>query len=255
MKRLYSWNVNGLRAAHKKGFLDWIEATQPDVIGLQETKCHPQQLPKELESVAGYHCYWASATRKGYSGVALFSKTKPKSVNIGLGVDDYDCEGRTIIAEYPDFVLITAYFPNGSRDHKRVPFKMKYYATFLDYCNRLRAEGKSIIFCGDVNTAHREIDLARPKQNVKTTGFLPEERAWIDEVVAEGYVDTFRHLYPEQTDAYTWWSNIGGARSRNVGWRIDYFFTSSDLTPRIANAEIHTDVFGSDHCPVSLTLD
>ena len=251
---LYSWNVNGLRAAHKKGFLDWLHATQPDILSLQETKCHPDQLAPELRQPDGYHTYWAWAQKKGYSGVALYSKTEPNHVQIGLGIEEYDREGRTIVAEYDDFVFIGAYFPNGSRDHSRVPFKMAYKAAFLDFCNALIASGKSVIFCGDVNTSHKEIDLARPKQNRKTTGFLLEECAWLDEIVAEGYVDSFRHLYPEQTGAYSWWSNIGGARGRNVGWRLDYFFTSPDLVPRIAEAAVHAEVLGSDHCPVSLTL-
>ncbi len=251
---LASWNVNGLRAAHKKGFLDWLHSAQPDILSLQETKCHPDQLIPELRQPAGYHTYWAWAEKKGYSGVALYSKTEPNNVQIGLGIEAYDREGRTIVAEYDNFVVIGAYFPNGSRDHSRVPFKMAYKAAFLDFCNELLAAGKSVIFCGDVNTAHKEIDLARPKPNRTKTGFLPEECAWLDKIVAQGYVDSFRHLYPEQTSAYSWWSYIGGARGRNVGWRLDYFFTSPDLVPRIAEAAIHADVLGSDHCPVSLQL-
>ncbi|MDX1416210.1 MAG: exodeoxyribonuclease III [Candidatus Promineifilaceae bacterium] len=254
MLSLFSWNVNGLRAAHRKGFLDWLHATQPDVLGIQETKCHPEQLDDELRQPDGYFTYWASAEKKGYSGVALYSRLEPRSVKIGLGIDEYDREGRTIVADYGDFVLITAYFPNGSRDHHRVPFKMSYKADFLAYCNQLREQGRSVIFCGDVNTAHREIDLARPRQNQKTTGFLPQERAWIDQIVQEGYIDTYRLLYPEREGAYSWWSYIGGARNRNVGWRLDYFFVSNDLSARVAAAEIHAGVLGSDHCPVSLDL-
>lgn len=254
MLTLYSWNINGLRAAATKGFMNWLQAAQPDILCLQETKCHPQQLEPSLREPAGYHTYWAFAEKKGYSGVALYTRQQPKSVQIGLGIPAYDREGRTIVAEYDDFVLIGAYFPNGSRDHSRVPFKMGYKADFLAYCQQLRAQGKSVIFCGDVNTAHQEIDLARPRQNQQTTGFLPEERAWIDEVVAAGYVDTFRHLYPTRAGAYSWWSYIGGARQRNVGWRLDYFFVSPDLQPGIQDAAIHADVNGSDHCPVSLTL-
>lgn len=252
--KLYAWNVNGIRAVYKKGFIDWLRKTDPDILFLQETKASADQLEPELLKPDGYFTYWASADRKGYSGVALFSKAEPKSVQLGLGIPDYDNEGRTIVAEYDDFVVLGAYFPNGGRDLSRVPYKMAYKAAFLDYCNKLRADGKSVIFCGDVNTAHREIDLARPKENTKTTGFLPVERAWLDEVVAQDYVDTFRYLYPEKTDAYSWWSNRTGARERNIGWRIDYFFISSDLVPRVVGAEIHPDVLGSDHCPVSLTL-
>lgn len=254
MITLYSWNVNGIRAAHNKGFLTWLYQAQPDMLCLQETKAHPAQLDAELRQPDGYHTYWAWAEKKGYSGVALYSKKEPRHVQIGLGIEAYDREGRTIVAEYDDFVLIGAYFPNGSRDHGRVPFKMQYKAAFLAFCNELRSSGKSVIFCGDVNTAHKEIDLARPKQNRQTTGFLPEECAWIDEVVAQGYIDTLRYLYPGKTGAYSWWSYIGAARQKNVGWRLDYFFTSPDLVDAIVEAAVHPDILGSDHCPVSLTL-
>jgi len=255
MLNLYSWNVNGLRAAAKKGFLDWLHTTQPDTLGLQETKCSPDQLDSALRQPEGYHTYWGVSERPGYSGTALYTRQKPNHVQIGLGIPQYDQEGRTIVAEYDQFVLIVAYFPNGGRDLSRVPFKMAYCADFLDYCNQLRQQGKHVIFCGDVNTAHREIDLARPKQNQKHTGFLPEERAWIDQVIAAGYADTFRALHPEQTDAYSWWTYISNARSRNAGWRLDYFFVSEELMPHVVAADIHTEVYGSDHCPVSLTLD
>ena len=252
--KLYSWNVNGVRAIQKKGFLEWVEHSAPDVLCLQETKAHPGQLDETLACPPGYHAYWAAAERKGYSGVAMFTRDEPLEVTIGIGVEKFDREGRTIIAEFNDFVLITSYFPNGSRDHSRVPFKMAYKELFLETCNRLRDAGRSIVFCGDVNTAHREIDLARPKQNQDTTGFLPVERAWIDRVVEEGYVDTFRWRYPEREGAYSWWAYWGGARERNVGWRLDYFFVTPDLLDRITDADIHSEVLGSDHCPVSLTL-
>lgn len=255
MLRLYSWNVNGIRAAQGKGLLEWIHTVQPDVLCLQETKAHPDQLDEALRDPNGYHSYWAwSSVKKGYSGVALYSRIAPREVQIGLGIAEYDQEGRTIIADYGDFVLIGAYFPNGARDHSRVPFKMTYKAAFLDYTERLRAEGRPVIFCGDVNTAHRPIDLARPDENQNTTGFLPEERAWIDEVVASGYVDIFRELHPDEPDHYTYWNYWGNARPRNIGWRIDYFFITPDLRPRVAAAEIHPNVPGSDHCPISLTL-
>lgn len=252
--QLYSWNVNGIRAAEKKGFLDWIAATDPDILCVQETKAHPDQLSDALKTPEGYHTYWASAEKKGYSGVALYSKVEPNNVTIGFDIEEFDNEGRTIIAEYDDFVLITSYFPNGSAKNVRVPFKMRYYAHFLQYCQDLREAGKSVIFCGDVNTSHKEIDLANPKSNKKNTGFLPEERAWIDEVIEAGYIDTFRHFYPDQEGAYSYWSNRGGARERNVGWRLDYFFISPDLEPRLEAATIHSEVMGSDHCPVSMTL-
>jgi exodeoxyribonuclease III len=253
--KLYSWNVNGIRAVRGKGFLDWVYQVQPDILGIQETKAAPDQLDDELRSPEGYHAYWASSsTKKGYSGVGLYSKIKPNAVHLGLGIEEYDQEGRTIVAEYDDFTFITAYFPNGGRDHSRVPFKMAYKEAFLDYCNRLRAAGRPVIFCGDVNTAHNEIDLARPKQNTRTTGFLREERDWIDRVVAQEYVDIFRALNPELEGAYSWWSNRSGARDNNVGWRIDFFFITPDLRDRVVTAQIHPEVMGSDHCPISLTL-
>ncbi len=256
MLKLYSWNVNGVRAVKNKGALDsFLETHQPDILGLQETKASPEQLTDDILRPHGYQSYWSSSTvKKGYSGVALYSKIPPKSVTLGLGFPEYDNEGRTIVAEYDDFVFITAYFPNGSRDHSRVPFKMQYKADFLAYINNLRAQGKSVILCGDINTSHNPIDLARPKQNEKTTGFMPLERAWLDQVLGqEGYIDTFRHLYPE-TQAYSWWSSIGAAREKNIGWRLDYFIISPDLQPRVQDALIHPDVMGSDHCPVSLIL-
>lgn len=254
MPTFYSWNVNGIRAAQKKGFLDWLAAAQPDILGVQETKAHPDQLDDELKNPPGYQVYWASAEKKGYSGVALYSRLEPQAVEIGLGIAEFDAEGRTIIADYGDYIFITAYFPNGSRDHSRVPFKMEYKAAFLERCEAYRAQGRPVIFCGDVNTAHREIDLARPRENQKTTGFLPEERLWLDEVVEKGYLDTYRLLHPEQEGAYSWWALWGGARERNVGWRIDYFFTTPDLEERITSAAIHADTMGSDHCPVSLSI-
>jgi exodeoxyribonuclease III len=252
--KLYSWNVNGIRAAQKKGLVEWINREQPDIIGLQETKASPEQLDDELKHIPGYTSYWSSAERKGYSGVALYSRVQPHSVALGLGADEYDTEGRTIVADYGDFVFITAYFPNGSADHSRVPYKMAYKAAFLNYVNNLRNNGRSVIFCGDINTAHREIDLARPKQNRSTTGFLDIERAWIDEVVQAGWLDIYRELNPEKEGCYTWWSQRSGAREKNIGWRIDMFFVSPDLRDRIASVDIHPDVPGSDHCPISLTL-
>lgn len=255
MISLYSWNVNGIRAVQRKGFLEWLHKAPLDILCVQETKAQPEQLDVELRQPQGFYSTWAAAEKKGYSGVGLYSKIKPNQVQIGLGIEAYDREGRTIVAEYDDFVLIGAYFPNGGRDHGRVPFKMQYKADFLAFCNDLQARGKSVVFCGDVNTSHKEIDLARPKPNRKKTGFLPEESAWIDEVVDQGYIDSFRYLYPDQEGAYSWWAAWGGARERNVGWRLDYFFTSPDLKNKIVAADIHADVMGSDHCPVSLTLD
>jgi len=251
---LISWNVNGIRAAEKKGFLEWLYEAKPDVLCLQETKASPDQLNQELLRPRGYHTYWGSAERKGYSGVALFSQREPREVEVGLGIDKFDREGRTIIADYGEFVLISVYVPNGSRDHSRVPFKMRFKEALLEKCNEYRADGRAVVVCGDINTAHKEIDLARPKENQKSTGFLPEERAWIDRVIAEGYIDSFRERHPDREGAYSLWAYWGGARDRNVGWRLDYFFISPDLLDNVTEAEIHPDVLGSDHCPVSLSL-
>lgn len=253
--KLYSWNVNGIRASQKKGFLDWLHTEKPDVLSVQETKARPEQLDDELRQPEGYHTYWVIAEKKGYSGVGLYSRVEPNDVKLGLGIEKFDSEGRTIIAEYDDFVFMSAYFPNGSRDHHRVPYKMEYKAEFLKYANNLREAGKSVVFAGDINTAHHEIDLARPKQNKKTTGFLLEERAWIDQVIEEGYIDIYRDLNPEKEGAYSWWSMRSGARGKNVGWRIDMFYISPDLRDKVETAEIHADVMGSDHCPISLTLN
>jgi exodeoxyribonuclease-3 len=253
---LLSWNVNGIRAVHKKGFLDWFAQAAPDILCLQETRAEEQQLPAKLAYPQGYHTHWNSSKRKrGYSGTALFSKMEPLRVQFGLGIDEFDQEGRTIIAEYPEFVLLNCYFPNGSRDHSRVPFKMAFYDAFLARCQDYRAQGRPVIFCGDVNTSHKEIDLANPKSNKNNTGFLPQERAWIDTVLEAGYVDSFRHFYPKLPGQYTWWSMVTRARERNVGWRLDYFFVSPEILPQVTGAFILPDVTGSDHCPVGLQLE
>ena len=252
---LLSWNVNGVRAAHKKGFLDWLVEAVPDVLCLQETRAEESQLPAILAHPDGYHGYWnASRGRKGYSGTALLTRMKPLAVRFGLGMDEFDQEGRTVIAQYPTFTLLNCYFPNGGRDHRRVPFKLAFYGAFLETCERLRAQGQAVVFCGDVNTSHKEIDLAHPRANRNTTGFLPEERAWIDRVVGAGYVDTFRHFYPHLDEQYTWWSVPTRARERNVGWRLDYFFVGAELLDRVVDAFILPEVMGSDHCPVGIRL-
>jgi len=252
VQKLVSWNINGLRALERKGFLAWLNENEPDILCLQETKAHPDQLSETLLTPPGYRTYWSASERKGYSGVALYTRAEPLSVSEALS-PEYDREGRTLIADYGSFVLLTAYVPNGSRDHSRVPFKMAYKNKLLAACERLRQDGRSVVVCGDINTAHREIDLARPSQNKNSTGFLPVERAWIDSFLDLGYFDTFRSMHPERI-AYSWWAYWGGARERNVGWRLDYFFVSPDLWPSVRAAEIHPDVLGSDHCPVSLTL-
>ncbi len=253
---LLSWNVNGARAIHRSGFLGWLAESAPDILCLQETRAEEGQLPPDLVRPPGYHGYWTHSTRKkGHSGTAILTRPEPVSVSAGIGSPEFDDEGRTLVADYGRFVLINCYFPNGGRDQERVPYKLAFYDAFLDFCNGLRERGRSLVVCGDVNTAHREIDLARPKQNLKSTGFLPEERAWMDRWAAAGYVDTFRHLHPDATGAFTWWLQWGQARERNIGWRLDYFFVTPDLAPLIAEAFILPDVKGSDHCPIGLRLD
>ncbi|MBX7233684.1 MAG: exodeoxyribonuclease III [Caldilineales bacterium] len=252
---LISWNVNGIRAIQRKGFAGWLAAANPDILCLQETRAEAEQLPDDLRQPAGYQAWWhGSARKRGYSGTAILSKTASLAVEFGLGRPEFDDEGRTVIAHYPDFTLINCYFPNGSRDHSRVPFKMAFYEAFLDRIERLRAEGRAVIFCGDVNTAHHPIDLTHPKTNQNTTGFLPIERAWMDRLVAQGWVDAFRHFYPDLREQYTWWSTPTAARERNVGWRIDYFFAAAEVMPRVRDAFILPEVMGSDHCPVGIRL-
>lgn len=253
--RLFSWNVNGARSVQKKGFGAWFDAAAPDVLCLQEVRAEPGQIDPTIASPLGYHAFWnPSRAKKGYSGTGLICRERPVAVEYGLGVEEFDVEGRTIIADFGEWVLLNAYFPNGRADLSRVDFKLRFCDLFLDRCDTYRAMGKRVVFCGDLNTAHREIDLARPKENEQNTGFLPRERAWIDRVIERGYVDCFRHLYPELTDAYTWWAMRMRARERNVGWRLDYFFVDDDLRARVRDAKIHADVPGSDHCPVELVL-
>ncbi|MCE2488915.1 MAG: exodeoxyribonuclease III [Anaerolineae bacterium] len=256
MLRLFAWNVNGVRAAQRKGLLDWLHSEQPDILGLCETKAAPEQLDDVLRDPPGWHAYWASAERKGYSGTALLSRRSARQVQPGLGIEEFDVEGRTIVADYDAFVLLVSYCPIGvKKGHPRQRYKMRYYRALLRHCEALRARGRPVIFCGDINTAHRPVDLARPQHHENSTGFLPIERAWLDEVAAAGFVDSFRACHPQREDAYTFWSYRTRARERNIGWRFDYFFISPDLQVRLVDAAIHSDVAGSDHCPVSLTLD
>ena len=253
--RMLSWNVNGLRAIAAKPEWIWFKNTSADVVALQETKAAPEQLTPELRSPAGWHAGWsASVVKKGYSGVAALSRIEPLSIHEELPDPAFQGEGRLLHLEYPAFHFFAVYFPNGGEANKRVPYKLAFYDAFLRHAQALRRT-KPIVVCGDFNTAHTEIDLARPKQNETVTGFLPEERAWMDAFVAAGYVDTFRHVHGDVTGAYTWWSYRMGARRTNVGWRIDYFFTSQELLPAIRNAWIEKDVYGSDHCPVGLELE
>lgn len=251
---LYSWNVNGIRAAEKKGFLDWLARTNADLIAVQETKARPEQLSPALLNPPGYRAEWASAEKKGYSGVGTYWKLQPLRVVCGLDDARFDHEGRVLIAEFEPFVFFNIYFPNGGRGPEWVLHKLAFYRRFLEVVRRYVDAGRPVIVAGDVNTAYAEIDLARPKENVKTSGFMPEERAGLGEFFAAGLVDTFRHRYPA-TVKYTWWDMVTRARERNVGWRLDYFLVSADLKDRVVAAEIHDDVLGSDHCPISLVLE
>lgn len=251
--KLISWNVNGLRAIIKKDFLSWFEHANPDILCLQETKAHPDELPEEARNPEGYRAYFDhSKAKKGYSGVAIYSKIEPKKEEYGMGIPKFDEEGRQITLFFKNFAIINVYFPNGGMGPERLKFKLGYYDAFFEYIEKLQRSGQGIIFCGDVNTAHKEIDLARPKENENNTGFLPVERAWIDKIISAGYADSFRFFHPEKRDAYTYWDMKTFARDRNVGWRIDYFFVSQNLLPRLKSAKILSDVFGSDHCPIEL---
>ena len=253
-KKILSWNVNGIRAAQKKGFLSWLSKENPDILCLQETKAHVDQLGEELIKPDGYKTSWSSAERKGYSGVAIYTKIDPIDLKNGFGIKRFDQEGRILIQDYKDFILFNIYFPNGQRDEERLKYKLEFYDEFLKYTNKLKDKGRKIIVCGDINTAHKEIDLARPKENEKTSGFLPIERKWMDKFVSEGYVDTFRHFIKEGRH-YTYWDPITRARERNVGWRIDYFFITPNLLPNLKSAFIMPEVMGSDHCPIGIELN
>ena len=253
--KIISWNVNGLRANVKKGGFDWFLNESPDMYCIQETKCEPEQLEEGVRNPPGYHSYFDhSKGRKGYSGVAIFSKKKPEKVEYGLGVPEIDQEGRFLALFFKEFVLINIYFPNGGGGPERLAFKLRYYDEFLKYVNVLVKKGHEIIFCGDINTAHTAIDLARPKENEANTGFLPIERAWLDNVVAQTYVDAFRHFNPEVIGAYTYWDMKTYASERNVGWRIDYFFVTPGILKNIEKIHILDHILGSDHCPVELIL-
>lgn len=249
---LLSWNVNGIRAIAKKGFLEWLQKAQPDILGIQETKAHLDQLDEKLISPKGYKTYFNSAKKRGYSGVAIYSKLEPKKIITKTGLKILDDEGRFIQADYGSFVFLNVYFPNGGMSDDRLKYKLKFYDTFLSYLSKLKKTNKNIVLCGDVNTAHTEIDLARPKANETTTGFLPEERAWIDRLIAADFIDAFRVLN-KKGGHYSYWDYKTRARDRNVGWRIDYFFVSKPMLPKLKKAYILSDVFGSDHCPIAIT--
>ncbi len=252
--RLVSWNVNGIRAAAKKTFFDYLENEAPDVLCVQETKAHPEQLDETLLTPPDYYTYWHAGEKKGYSGVATFTRTRPAQVRSGTEIIPMDTEGRVLRTEFKDFALYNIYFPNGGRGEVRLRYKLDFYDQILEHFEKERAEGTPIVICGDVNTAHHPIDLKNPKQNEKTSGFMPIERAWLDRITDLGYVDTFRHFHPDAEDQYSWWDMRTRARDRNAGWRIDYFIVTPDMLPRCKDASIQMDVMGSDHAPVVLDL-
>jgi exodeoxyribonuclease III len=251
--KITTWNVNGIRAVIRKGAFRWAQEQDIDVLCLQEVKAHKEQLPEGEQEIPGYGSYWNSAVKGGYSGVAVYTRHEPLDVVYGLGDERFDVEGRVIRLSFPDFYLYNVYFPSGQRGLERVAFKLQFYDCLLNQCSELHRQGKRIIITGDFNTAHKEIDLANPKSNQKTSGFLPEERAWIDRYLEQGFVDVFRHKYPDKVQ-YTWWTYTSFARTRNVGWRLDYFLLSQALVGFADGVVIHDDVLGSDHCPVSLLI-
>ena len=249
-KTYISWNVNGLRACMKKGFMDSFAALSADAFCLQETKLSPDQIEIDLP---GYHLYWNSAIKKGYSGTAIFTKEEPISVSYGLGIPEHDTEGRVICAEFPDHFLVTCYTPNSQRGLLRLTYRMEWEAAFLSYLKELDKK-KPVVLCGDLNVAHEEIDLANPKSNRQNAGFTDEERNAMTTLLSAGFTDSFRLLHPDETGAYSWWSYMMHAREKNIGWRIDYFITSSRLAHHIKKAAIHPEIYGSDHCPIEIVL-
>ena len=252
--KVLSWNVNGIRAVDRKGFFQWFAKEKPDIICLQEIKAQKEQLPSHLRNTPNYHLYINSAEKKGYSGVATYTKIKPLDVKMGFGIEKFDREGRILITEYSKFILFNIYFPNGKKNQERLDYKLDFYDTFLAYADNLKAKGKNIVVCGDFNTAHKEIDLTRPKENEKISGFLPIERAWIDTFIDHGYIDTFRE-FNKQSEQYSWWDMKTRARERNVGWRIDYFFVNKEFMKYVKNAFILQEVLGSDHCPIGIEIE
>ena len=248
--KFISWNVNGLRACLKKGFLDFYHQEKPDFCCLQETKMKKGQAELDL---GGALEYWNSAEKKGYSGTAMFTKMEPVSVTYGIGIEEHDHEGRVITAEFEEYYVVTVYTPNSQRELTRLDYRMQWEEAFLNYINGLKAN-KPVIFCGDLNVAHQEIDLKNPKTNRRNAGFTDEERACFTKVLENGYIDTFRHFYPNLEGVYSWWSYMFQARAKNAGWRIDYFVVSEELKDRLVDAKIHTQVLGSDHCPVELEI-
>jgi exodeoxyribonuclease-3 len=252
--KIVTWNVNGLRAALKKDSLRAVFSRIPDLLCLQEIKARPEQLTEEQRNIPGYHIIWNPAERPGYSGVATFVRESPLEVELGMIAPQFDVEGRVIRTRHPDFLLYNIYFPNGQRGRDRVDYKLGFYAHLLETCDALHAAGENVIITGDFNTAHMPIDLKNPKENEKTSGFLPEERAWVGKFLDHGFVDVYRAFYPER-EQYTWWTYRFNARQRGIGWRIDYFLVSEALVTRVKDVIIHEDVGGSDHCPVELIIE
>jgi exodeoxyribonuclease III len=252
--RLVSWNVNGIRAAVRNGFWSWLADARPDIVCLQETRIQPEQLTPKMRQPPGYHPFWHAGERRGYSGVATFSQEQPRSIREGFDQARFDVEGRTLLTRHSDFALLNVYFPNGGRGQERVQYKIEFYDALLAFCSELQAKGERLVVCGDLNTAHQSIDLARPKENEKTSGFLPEEREALSRWLNAGFVDVYRWLHPD-AEEYTWWTYRFDARARNIGWRLDYFLLTEDLLPTVRDAQILGEVKGSDHCPVSLELD
>lgn len=253
--KVVSWNVNGLRSCEGKGFLRWLRRSDADVVLLQEIKVQEHQLPRRLRSPRGFATAFHPATRPGYSGVAIYARRAPDEIRVGLGAREYDEEGRVITARFGDLAVVGTYVPNGGNECLRVPYKMAFSEALLAYLERLRGEGLLPIVGGDFNTAHRDIDLARPRENRKTSGFLPEECAWLDRFADHGFVDSFRLFHPEAIGHYSWWTFRAGARERNIGWRIDYLWVDRDLVSRVKAARIHRHVEGSDHCPVEVEIE
>ena len=254
--KISTWNVNGIRAVHKKGYLlPYLEIEQPDVFCIQETKAEVEQLTSEIINPLGYDsCFHSCRRKKGYSGVATFSKVKPLNYFTEIGAERFDEEGRVVGADFGEFVLLNVYFPNGGSGKERLDYKLDFYSTFFEFCEKLRSEGKQLLICGDYNTAHYEIDLARPKENVNTSGFMEIERKRLDELVQRGYVDVFRQ-FNQEPEQYTWWDQKTRARDRNIGWRIDYHWATETLAQKARTCYIQPHVIGSDHCPVVIELD
>jgi len=252
--KVYSWNVNGLRAVAKKSFFDWIAYESPDILFLQETKLQDDTLPDELRNIEGYHSCFSHAEKKGYSGTGVYTKNEPDEVYYGFGKKEFDCEGRIVALKFGDTVMFNIYFPNGQMSEDRLKYKLDFYDAALDHFESLRAKGYNLLISGDYNTAHNEIDLKNAKANENYSGFLRIERDWLDKFVRTGYVDTFRNLYPDKVQ-YSWWSYRFNARKNNTGWRIDYHFVNKEFLPKVRDSYIMNDVYGSDHCPVVVDLD